>query len=203
MDQKNLKKRRSGSKLRPNMNKIVESILFLIGEAESRKTYVTTYDILKTIFLADVMHLNNYGRPITFDNYYAMKDGPVPSKVYEILKSDSNNLELMKEIENWPLWHKIESPEDGIDVFKYVRPKRSANLRVLSDTDKSALKDSLAHIKAQGFSQIRDMTHQHPAYQEAWAARGNTKSCQIRYELLLQSPDQELISDLVHASHYM
>ena len=46
-------------KLRPNYKKILQSILFLINEAERRGFYVTEYDIDKSIFVADVRHLKN------------------------------------------------------------------------------------------------------------------------------------------------
>src|ERR1700733_613301 len=72
--------------LKPNYKKILEAILFLINESERRGLYVTEYDIDKAVFLADVKHLNEYGRPITFDNYVAMVHGPVPSATRDILQ---------------------------------------------------------------------------------------------------------------------
>ena len=186
--------------LQPNRKKIVESILFLIEEAEHRGTHVTTYDIVKSIFVADVSHLNTYGRPVTFDNYYAMKDGPVPSDAYNMLLDEP--YEFAKEVEGWPLWHKESSPQDGANVFKYVRPKRSPNKRVLSDTDISALTASLSIIKAQTFSDTRDMTHEYAAYKEAWEARGDKQSVHMSYELLIDTKDADVASDVAHASHY-
>ena len=188
--------------LQANKKKIVEAILFLIEEAGRQGRYVTTYDVVKSIFVADVAHLNAYGRPVTFDNYYAMKDGPVPSTAYAML-TDEGNLEFHSSIEHWPLWRKTPSPEDGATVFKYVQPKRSANMNALSQTDISALRDGLSIILAQSFSATRDMTHEYRSYIEAWEQRGDRSSVPMSYELLLEGDDQgDVISDVVQASHY-
>ena len=187
--------------LQANYRRIVEVILFLIEEAERRGTYVTKYDIVKSLFVADVAHLNNYGRPISFDNYYAMKDGPVPSATYELL-GDERPKNFTLEFGDWPMWSREVSPKDGAKAIKFVRPKRSPNLRVLSETDVNALKEALSLIKAQSFTETRDMTHEYPAYLEAWKDDGVKKSYLMNYNLLVEGEDKEVVSDIVHASHY-
>jgi hypothetical protein len=189
------------AKLRPSTRRIVEAILFLIEEAERRRTYVTKYDIVKTLFVADSQHLNNYGRPITFDNYYAMENGPVPTEAMSMLEPSYDGGSFIGA--EWPLWSTEPSPEDGPKARKYVRPKRSPNLRVLSATDVSALEDALTAIKAQSFGQVRDLTHRHRAYQEAWARRGGKGSVLMDYGLLFDTPDPEALEELVHASKHI
>ncbi len=65
--------------LEPDIRKILEAISYVIAEGRRRCLLVEQYDILKTLFLADKSHLNKFGRPVTFDNYFAMRAGPVPS----------------------------------------------------------------------------------------------------------------------------
>ena len=60
----------------PNTDRIIAAIAVVIKEARQANAVVTQYDILKALFLADRAHLNKFGRPITFDNYVAMKDVP-------------------------------------------------------------------------------------------------------------------------------
>ena len=187
--------------LQADYRKTMEVILFLIEEAGLRGTYVTAYDIVKTIFVADVAHLSNYGRPVSYDNYYAMKDGPVPSAAYELL-GDHRPEKYDEKLGEWPLWHKVSSPTDGTRAMKFIRPKRSPNRRLLSETDISALKESLSLIKAQSFTKTRDMTHESPAYIEAWKDDGDKKSYLMSYQLLLEGADEDLVTDIVHASHY-
>ena len=75
----------------PNIAKIRESVLFLLNSASGD---LDQYKIAKAIFLADVSHLNQYGRPVTYDNYVAMRFGPVPSKTYELLSKSPKTLEV-------------------------------------------------------------------------------------------------------------
>lgn len=44
------------------------------------------HGISKILFFADMESLANWGRLITGDAYIAMKNGPVPSKIYDIFK---------------------------------------------------------------------------------------------------------------------
>ena len=75
--------------LRPKPDKIIAAVAYLIQAASEQGLKITQYDIVKSLFLADKAHLNQYGRPITFDNYNAMENGPVPSTSYNFLKRDN------------------------------------------------------------------------------------------------------------------
>src|SRR5260370_34242127 len=83
-------------RLKPHVGKILAAIAYVIAFGETRKLGVTQYDILKTIFLADKAHLNKYGRPITFDNYVAMRAGPVPSLAYDLLKEKQSKINQVR-----------------------------------------------------------------------------------------------------------
>jgi hypothetical protein len=127
--------------------------------------------LVKSVFLADVAHLNQYARPITFDNFVAMKDGPVPSATRDVLQPEFKS-QYQYGGEAWPPWDRERSPEDGNLAHKFVRPKRKPNLRVLSETDIHALAEALSVVKSLKFSGVRAETHKHPAYTEAWERRG-------------------------------
>jgi uncharacterized phage-associated protein len=63
-------------------DKSVAVILFILntlGHADIHK-------LCKIIYFADQKHLSRYGKPITGDWYVAMKDGPVPSNIYDFIK---------------------------------------------------------------------------------------------------------------------
>ena len=68
---------------------------------------------LKLIFFADRYHLRKYGRPITNDQYWAMRLGPVPSGTKDLFELDSasNNCTLSGHLPMWiiafyprPIW---------------------------------------------------------------------------------------------------
>jgi hypothetical protein len=188
------------AKLRPNYKKILEAILYLINEAERRGLYVTEYDIDKSIFLADVKHLNEYGRPITFDNFVAMVHGPVPSTTRDILQPKFKGKPHYTEA--WPPWDREPSPSDGQKAFKFTKPKRKENLRILSKSDIAALMDSLLVVKSLRFSGTKDYTHKHPAYLDAWKEDGTPGAYDMNYAKLLESPDDDLLEDVVYSSKH-
>lgn len=186
--------------MRQNVPKIVDAILQVVSEAERRAIAVTQYDIVKTIFLADKAHLNRYGRPITFDDYVAMRHGPVPSLVYDLLKQNEKALSRVGE----PLpWQQTKSPERGPSVFCFHSPARSPSDDVLSPSDVSALNDALTTIQSLTFSQIRRLTHEDPAYIDAWEDTDERKQCPMSYGLLFETPDFEKAEGIKFISEHI
>jgi uncharacterized phage-associated protein len=59
------------------------TVLYLVGELgqPSRQT------VFNLLYLADKKHLEDYGRFISTDTYYALTQGPVPGHVYNVLNS--------------------------------------------------------------------------------------------------------------------
>lgn len=180
----------------PNDSKILEAILLVIEVAEACGKMATQFDIAKTIFLADLRHLESYGRPITFDNFFAMKFGPVPSRTYDMLKPNFDWAAIG--LEGAP-WHTLQV---NAQTREYCRPKRSANRRKLSGTDISLLNQSFQDVKAMGFGRTSDVTHQLPAYQNAWGSRGSLEAKKMDLRELLTDFDQDMIADLEFASRY-
>ena len=52
---------------------------------------LTRHQAFKLLYLADLLHLERYGRPITGDKYVAMNYGPVPSNLYDFVKERSGS----------------------------------------------------------------------------------------------------------------
>jgi hypothetical protein len=177
------------TRLRQNVPRVVEAILRVVTEASRRNMPLTQYDIVKTIFLADKAHLNKYGRPVTFDSYVAMRDGPVPSLAYDLLKDKQ---EAVRKVPSGKLpWQRTPAPELGRTVYLYHTPERGVDGDILSPSDLSALGDALTTIQSLTFSQIRRLTHEDPAYVDAWDDTGERKQYPISYGLLFETPDFE------------
>lgn len=173
--------------------KVVESILFLLENFVG----FSQYDLVKTLFLADKSHLQKYGRPITFDTYFAMENGPVPSFAYNILKLD---FDFKREIGEEKPWVSVPDPNKP-NVNKFVRTKRQAKHALLSQTDMETLKEAGGTIQLLDFDQVRRLTHEDPAYKEAWARRGDAKRAQMKVQLLGAS--EKLVEDLVYISKHV
>lgn len=184
----------------PNVSRIVEAILCVVNEATSRKKFVTQYDIVKTLFLADRSHLNKYGRPITFDNYFAFKDGPVPSLSYNLLKEEATALGKYGS----PLpWKRRPAPEIGIKCFSYEKPARRPSDDVLSESDIGELRDALGTVFLLGFAKVRELTHKDPAYKDAWETGDDKKRYPMSYSLLFETPNEEKAKDLAFLSRHL
>jgi uncharacterized phage-associated protein len=183
----------SVTKLTPNRPRIAEAILLLIARAEHKRVILTQYDIVKTLFLADTGHIETYGRPITFDNYVAMTNGPVPSEAYDMLKPNYRHAE---QFDSWPLWE--SRPYKG-KTNMYLEPKRPPNLSKISVSERQELEKAQDIVWSLGFLKTRDMTHKHPAYVAAWNESGGQKSYAMDY-LLLVGKDEDLFESVVFAS---
>lgn len=174
-------------RLQPNHSRILEALLYLLTEAERREILMTQYAVLKTFFLADRSHLNKFGRPISFDNYSAMKDGPVASFVYDILKHSPSALKQLGLAD--PLWEMRPAPQISEKARSYSKPKRQPNLDVLSKSDVDALSDALTIVASLSFTQLRKLTHEDAAYIAAWRDNGGKSAYQMSYGLLFEIPD--------------
>ena len=60
------------------------ALLYIIQKSEERRHDV--YDIVKTAFFAQQIHLSKSGSPLFNDEICALPFGPVPSSMYNILK---------------------------------------------------------------------------------------------------------------------
>jgi uncharacterized phage-associated protein len=172
--------------LKPNVGKILAAIAYVVAFGETRKLAVTQYDILKTFFLADKAHLNKYGRPITFDNYVAMRAGPVPSLTYDFLKEKQSKLKQLR-ISALP-WSRSGSTGGR---FFYSNADIKDVDEALSESDKKALADAFTTIKSLTFVQIKKLTHDDPAYKEAWREESEQKAFLMSMGMLFDSPDFE------------
>lgn len=183
-------------KLTPKRDKIAEALLFLIERAQSKYKVVTQFDLVKSLFIADVTHLETYGRPITFDNYSAMKNGPVASEAYDMLKE---NYSHAADIDGWPLWNRTHFERNA---FKFDQPKRPPNLNKLSQTDVSELSAAQDVVWSLGFGAVSDLTHEHPAYKSAWKENEypTRRAFPMDYRLIVPDFDEELAAEIAFAS---
>lgn len=169
------------------IDKIIEVILYL---AHCPGIELTRYRVIKLVYLADVLHLNRYGRPITFDNMLAMKNGPVPSTTYNILKQDRRySIDYRK------------LPFDFIqrgDRHYVENPKRTVNTRLFSKSDLIVLEETVKEHGQKTFRQLYDLTHQHTGYIKAWKKRRGGHSHPIRFEDLLEESESKagLVEDM-------
>lgn len=66
-----------------NLEKTIHATLYIVKKLKR----ADLHKIFKILYFSDREMLSSYGKMITGDTYIAMNDGPVPSKLYDILKS--------------------------------------------------------------------------------------------------------------------
>lgn len=127
--------------------KAVEIILYL----SRRLPTPTFYYIMKVLYFADLLHLERYGRFISGDNYVAMGKGPVPSKVYDILKY----------VKGVDCFYEFDEAKSAFTVENGVRIKsyRDADLFTFSDSEIKCLDESAKANGSLSFGALKDKSH--------------------------------------------
>ncbi len=122
--------------------------LLYVANRVQRKDF---HKIFKIIYFADRKHLADWGCPITGDTYIAMEAGPVPSRLYDMLKivrgdsyiADTEGLGKFFQIENW----------------MYVRPLQDADLNKLSANEQEALSYAIQKYAPLSYDEIKEKSH--------------------------------------------
>ncbi len=150
-------------KLNLHPMKTIEAIDFVAREWPG----VTQYYMGKVLYFADRDHCLDWGRTITGDRYVAMEHGPVPSRVYDLLKTGSGeDDELVDHVAA-----RVTMEPDGNKVR--VRSRCAGEFNSLSESDIGCLKSSLALCRSLTFSQLRDIVHAELPWQKAIEENNN------------------------------
>lgn len=185
--------------MKPNLDRILAALYFVMTEAKRRGRNVTQYDLVKTLFLADRAHLNEWGRPVTYDNYCAMFHGPVPSLAYDLLKGNEKALrDYHLHSLPWKSVPHVNSTKHFFSTEGALNPKD-----FLSESDIEALENSLGVVKSLGFDQTRRLTHEDPAYVDAWREDGGRAAYAMKLGLLFDEPNFEQAAILAEYSSYV
>lgn len=128
-------------------------MLYVANRIERRDIH----KIFKILYFADMSHLFKYGRAITGDRYIAMKYGPVPSSIYDMVK-----------IVRGDSWYVMDELKAFFAVNnKYLEPLRDADTSYLSESDVNELVDSIKKYSDVEFSEMTRLSHG-SAWKKTW-----------------------------------
>jgi len=131
-----------------NIEKAKATILYItkqFGEVDFLKVF-------KILYFAEREHLAIYGRPIVGDTYIAMKRGPVPSFIYDLLKflrGDgfyNSNYDIF--INSFKIRNKF-----------LITANENPDLEELSVSDLSCLNKSISENKDLDFNTLSEKSH--------------------------------------------
>ncbi|MCP4702647.1 MAG: SocA family protein [Gammaproteobacteria bacterium] len=109
------------------------------------------HKIFKVLYFADQKHIVRYGRPITGDHYIAMKDGPVPSHMYDMIKIVRGDSVVQDDKKGYRQFIEVKT--------HYVSPKQLPDIEHFSDSEIECLDESLTENASLTFQQLREKSH--------------------------------------------
>jgi uncharacterized phage-associated protein len=126
----------------------VETILYILSKTQDP----TFHHIAKVLYFADLCHLERYGSFICGDSYIAMKHGPVPSGVYDMLKDQREDVSYLR----FPI------AEGAFEVIgnHEVRALRPPDLEWLSESHTECLDEALEKYDHLDFATLSRLSHQ-------------------------------------------
>ena len=111
------------------------------------------YHTQKIIYFANRLHLDKYGRFVIDDRIIAMKNGPVLSAVYDMIKSAKGTNSYFPEVS------KSISYIHGGSSLDQLSPKREADTDYLSQSDIICLNECIEKYKNMSFTELEQISH--------------------------------------------
>lgn len=148
-----------------NFKKAIQTANFFIkldgGSMEKLK-------LVKLIWLVDRYHLLTEGRPITYDRYFALEYGPVPSFTLNLISANTDYL---------PNDFKIDGSFYR-DIFLTIDPVNNRNiqsiknpdLKVFSQSDREAIRLIYEKFGELSSSQLSTLSHEFPEWKK-WKSK--------------------------------
>lgn len=137
-----------------NAEKAVEVLLYVT------KSVPDMYHALKVVYFADKEHLTLYGRQLCGDSYVAMKLGPVPSGMYDLIKTARGDGCCFAHLR---LPESLAVALDG----KTILPKRPPNTDLLSESEMECLDSAVSEYGSLSFGKLKELSHRDAAYRAA------------------------------------
>lgn len=130
-------------------DKALEAILF-IARSLRKPTY---HSISKMLYLADKLHLQEYGRLICGDRYIAMDNGPVPSAIYDMMKVAAGRRSIDVD------WDEIIREAMAVCRGREIVAKRDGDLNMLAESEIECIRQTIAEYGNKTFGELSDITH--------------------------------------------
>jgi uncharacterized phage-associated protein len=162
--------------------KTVAAALYIVSK---NLPELTMAKLFKLLYFSDKDHLVRFGRPITGDHYAAMKDGPVPYNLYD----------LFKEMRGTPSSRAgrllAQNIQKEVSTLQYPRLVASGTIdpMQLSISDIASLDRVLFEYGQFTFLRLRALTHETPAWENAWGGRNSDSEPMMFEDFFDEDPD--------------
>ena len=168
--------------------KLVQALAFFASRGVKD---LDTLKAVKLLYFADREHLLKYGRPIVGDDYYCMKNGPIPTnalgQIQDVLSPNPTG-------DHDPLFDEYFTVSRSTKYPRLVS-KKEPDLDVFSASDIEVLEAVLKMYGKQTSWKLRDLTHMDECVKLAdkeRLARG-VGSVRIPFEVFFKGSDSKLL----------
>lgn len=153
--------------------KIKAVLLYIIQNSNQNRRDV--YSIVKTAYYAQQTHFAKWALPIFKDRIAALKFGPVPSTIYDILKISRGDISVQR-------FHQTDCINVASDAIGFEDEsffaKEYPDMDFLSASEIECLDSAIRKVGSMGFGEIADDTHG-----EEWARVWNDSSLHYMNDL--------------------
>ncbi len=137
--------------------KLTEIVLYILHKTGG----ADFYHVFKILYFAEMNHLAKWGSGIVPDEFCALKYGPVPTRLYDSVKTLAHPKTTLSE-------HLAEVVHfAGEDAPNVLLAKREADLSFLSKSEIDALDQSIDEHESMTFGQLMSKSHDF-AWEEAF-----------------------------------
>ena len=180
---------------KPKYEKIVELLLYLAH----KRPGADKYQAVKFFYLADREHLIRYGRPISFETYYALSYGPVASTVLDLLNGNPWMLKRVG-IEKLPFETELNDKTTVIG-----KPLREVKKELFSKSDFKIFDEIVDHYRDASFDDLFKATHEHYAWRNAWNTRRQGQRAEMYYDEMIDDEQKRaaLLEDFLPVASKM
>lgn len=141
--------------------KLTEVVLYILNKTKG----LDYYHVFKIIYFANMAYLAKYGFSMVSDEFCALKDGPVPSILYNCIKDDAYCDKELQSILN----SNIQKGTD--DAYYMLEAKRAANMDYFSKADIETLDKSILENANLSYGELRAKSHGNE-WKRAFAKQG-------------------------------
>lgn len=137
--------------IRFNPRHALELVLYVA----ERLRHPTLHSVSKLLYFADREHLSRYGSLLSGDSYVAMRHGPVPSAIYDLLKAAAGRQEAQVPAE----FRALVENALRVEARYRVLALRRANLDLLSASQRECLDASIKENGKLSFERLTRKSH--------------------------------------------
>lgn len=137
--------------IRFDPRRAVELVLYVANKLR----HPTFHSVSKVMYFADREHLSRYGSLLTSDSYVAMRHGPVPSAIYDLLKAAAGRQDSFVP----SLFSELTRNSLRVEGRYRVTPLREANIELLSLAQRECLDESIRANGRLSFQRLARKSH--------------------------------------------